>query len=100
MSDNNHYRWLEENFQTFLNGLNITNINNNIIASHGDRCYNYKDIWEKHNIPFNHGVALYLLTYIYPYGNEVRYTKTGFIKPYKWVINNYSRFKRYLPDTN
>ena len=95
----NHYDWLEENFATFLNNLGIKNTDwyMGLISAHGDKCYTFKELWASHNIPFNHGVAIYLLSHMRPYSNETRETDHGFVYVDKWVVDNYDRFKQYLP---
>lgn len=96
-----HYTWLEKNLATFLSNVH-TKISkdyyNNLIVSHGDKCYSYRSIWEKHNIPFTHGVALYILTYIEPWDTQVRGTSKGWVDPFQWVIDNYEHYKPFLPD--
>jgi hypothetical protein len=72
-------------------------INAGIIVAHGDKCYSYQDIWDKYGIPFEHGVAVYLLTYMRPWGLESRDTEDGWKPPHEWVIENYDRFKEFLP---
>lgn len=32
-------------------------------TAHGDKCEQYKEIWEENNIPFERGAALYMLTF-------------------------------------
>ena len=92
-----HYDWLEEHFPDFAEkaGSGI-GWRGNVIAAHGDKVYQYKDIWAAANIPFAHGAAIYLLTYIHPFTNEVRDTTKGFIPPQQWVIDNYNHFKQFL----
>lgn len=90
-----HYDWLAENLQDFYKKLNIDSGNRSIIA-HGDKCYGYRDKWNEANIPFPHGVAIYLLTYEKPFDKESRNTKNGWVDPWKWVIDNYKRFKPLL----
>lgn len=95
-----HYTWLEVNFPTVLKNLGLDEhikYVNSIISADGDKCYCYQHKWKLNNIPFSHGVALYLLTNIPPYDAEVRQTKNGWISPDNWVINNYDKFKQYLP---
>ena len=91
-----HYYWLEQNLQTFFSRLGIKE-ENGIISAHGDKCYSYQDKWEKAGIPFPHGVAIYLLSYLRPYDTEVRETKNGWVKVEDWVIVNYPKFKPHLP---
>jgi hypothetical protein len=95
----NHYEWLEENFPNFLSKLGLEEqikYSNAIITADGDKCYGYKFVWENNGIPFVHGCAIYLISKIYPYSEEVRETKNGFVAPSVWVINNYERFKGCL----
>ena len=86
-----YYDWLEEHFYDFLQNIGIMpKWWINIIKTHGNEGYQYKDFWDKANIPFPHAMALYLLTYIPPYTNE------DFADSYIWVINNYPKFKNLL----
>jgi hypothetical protein len=67
------------------------------ISAHGDKCYGYQARWEKAGIPFEHGVALYLLTYQHPYCDQVRQTKDdGFVSPAEWVESKYPEFKAFF----
>lgn len=94
----NHYDWLDKYLPPFLNKLNI-DFNTRcpgIISAHADKCYTYRSKWENTGIPFPHGVAVYLLTYLNPYANTVRETNQGWIPPEKWVIDNYPKFKNLL----
>jgi hypothetical protein len=72
-------------------------VNAGIIVAHSDQCYSYQAIWEDSGVAFEHGVALYLLTYMKPWCDEVRQTDNGWIKPYEWVLDNYDRLKEFLP---
>ena len=96
-----HYNWLDENFQKFFDNINVNKeeqeLNCGIISAHGDKCYSYRDRWKINGIPFEHGVALYLLTYINPWSNEVRMEPGWWVDPWRWVIDNYKLFKKYLP---
>ena len=90
----NHYHWLEVNLLDFFRKLPELKtqvdsgwLNEGIISAHGDKCYSYRDTWAKAGIPFEHGVAIYLLTYMKPWCNEAD----------NWVVDNYSRFKDLLP---
>jgi len=95
----NHYTWLDSHFPEFLKklGIDFNTKCPGIISAHGDKCNGYFSRWESAGIPFPHGVALYLLTYLRPYEDEVRETDKGWVDPCKWVIENYSRFKELLP---
>lgn len=95
----NHYKWLQENFPKFLIKLGINpKYYKGMITSDGDKCYSYVDSEERFNIPFNHFVALYLLSKISPYSDEVRQTVNGWVDPFKWIPENYNRFKGYLEE--
>lgn len=57
-----------------------------IVIAHGDKCEGYKYEWSDLDIPFFHGVLLYLLTY----------TKIMDMPKHEsseWVVKNYERFK-------
>lgn len=93
-----HYDYLDRTFPSFLKklGINFEDRCPGIIVSHGDKCYAYEGKWEENNISFEHGVSLYLLTYLRPWSEEVRETKNGWVDPSDWVINNYEKFKDLL----
>lgn len=96
----NHYEWLDENFSKFLENLGHEEqweTCPGIITAHGDKCYGYRRNWENAGIPFAHGVAIYLLSYLRPWDIETMETEHGWVDVCKWVVNNYERFKPYLP---
>jgi len=88
MEITNHYKWLDENFLKFLKKLNIKNPEYYIgmIVAHGDKCYSYRYQWEEKGIPFEKGVAIYLVSYISPFSKTVRETQHGWVNPCDWVI--------------
>lgn len=93
-----HYDWLEKHFKAFALAVGVGWAwADGIISAHGDKCYNYRGIWQEAGIPFSHGVAIYLLTYLNPFAKEVRETKDGWVAPADWVVRNYGRFKEHLP---
>lgn len=93
-----HYDWLNENLKEFFDGVGINiDYHKGVIVAHGDKCYGYKHAWEQAGIPFEHGVAIYLLTYFNPFADEVRQTDDGWVDVKQWVIDNYPKFKRFLP---
>lgn len=96
----NHYTWLEQNLFPFLRKLGVSedviSWNQGIISSHGDKCYGYRNYWKEKGVPFHHGVALYLLTYIHPWSEKVRATPAGWVDPWRWVIDNYQRYEMAL----
>lgn len=94
----NHYDLLEMFLPNFFELIPINwNHNSGIIVAHGDKCYQYECEWAEHGIPFSHGVAIYLVSHCAPFSSEVRRTENGWVKPSKWVIDNYQRFKMFLP---
>lgn len=94
----NHYDWLDKNLATFLHNVGVdSEYSKTLPSAHGDKCYSYRIFWESHNIHFFHGVALYLLTYCYPFSKECRETDKGWVSPVDWVIMNKDRFLPYLP---
>lgn len=92
-----HYDYLEKHFETFLQVLGNTTGHKGMIVAHGDKCYCYEDKWKKGGLHFYHGVAIYLLTYLRPWGHEVRETSKGWVDPGDWVLKNKDRFLPYLP---
>ena len=94
-----HYHWLEENLPVFLERLNIdfNSICPGIISAHGDKGYSYRNVWNKHGIPFEHGMAIYLLSYLSPFSETVRDTKTGWVVPCLWVLEKHSELAHLLP---
>lgn len=103
--ESNHYSYLERYLPRFLNTVAEVfgaetcawRHNRNIISSHGDKCFQYRRKWERMGISFVHGSALYLLTHCYPFCLECRSTPEGWVSPEDWVIDNYWKFKAYLP---
>lgn len=98
-----HYKFLDKHLPAFFAslGLDMNRGNAGIVSAHGDKVRQYKDSWEEKGIPFEHGSAIYLLTYVSPYSKESRQTDNGWVSPEKWVIDNYSsghNFKKYLPE--
>jgi len=81
-----HYNWLNKWFQTILENIEVPDpvFWMGLITAYGDKCYSYKSEWNKHGIPFPHGVALYLLTHIPPWEEQVRQTKDGWVSAEKW----------------
>lgn len=96
-----HYDWLDQNLMTFFKnvGVDINNPYNGtgIIAAHGDKCYGYRYKFEENSIPFCHGVAIYLLTYVNPYSKECRENKNSYVDLGQWIVDNYEKFRPYLP---
>jgi len=93
-----HYDWLEANLPEFASNLGIDPSRlTGCIVAHGDKCYSYRDGWAKAGIPFEHGVALYFLTYLNPWHSECHETPVGWVAPNLWVKENYSRFVKQLP---
>lgn len=97
----NHYKWLDKHLDSIwvsVFGKTLSEMwCTGIISAHGDKCYGYQMVWEDAGIPFVHGVAIYLLSYVAPFSAEVRNTDNGFVPVDKWVIDNYQRFLPHLP---
>jgi hypothetical protein len=59
------------------------------LTAHGDKCLQYKDLWEDNGVPFNHGAYVYLLSHMAAYSKNVRQTERGWVDPGQWVITYY-----------
>jgi len=98
MRKTNHYDYLDQNLPGFFEKVGIDwESNRGIIVCHGDKAYSYRCQWEAAGIHFYHGVALYLLSYCYPFDLEVRETEQGWVSPQDWVIQKYPQYQEYLP---
>lgn len=97
MRPSNHYDWLDRNLVRFfvLAGAHPGEAVG-MASAHGDKCYTYREGWRLAGISFEHGVAMYLLTYTQMYSSQVRQTARGWMPPYDWVILNYDGFKERL----
>jgi hypothetical protein len=94
----NHYEYLDKHLPKFFESVGVSFENNaGIITAHGDKCYSYRGKWSDAGIPFEHGVAIYLLTYVRPFSQECRETENGWKDPCEWVIENYEKFSLLLP---
>lgn len=92
-----HYDWLHENLDAFTKSLGLPYEYGGYISAHGDKCYSYERRWKDAGIHFFHGAAIFLISYIRPYSEEVRETKNGWVPVETWVVENYERFKPHLP---
>lgn len=98
--DLSHYVWLNQNAPAFFAALGLpADKYMGLISAHGDKCYSYNDQWIDAGIPFEHGVAIYLLTYIAPWSKTARPdpSENKYINPGQWVISHYPVFKHLLP---
>ena len=94
----NHYDWLEEHLKEFFENVGVEiDYHSGLITAHGDKCYGYEHIWTENEIPFRYGVAIYLLSYMKPFSDEVRDTENEWVYPDIWVITNYLRFLPFFP---
>ncbi len=59
-----------------------------MVTAHGDKCYSYKSTWARHDIDFQRGALLFLLSYTTELGDCPKYESE------QWVINTYHH---YLP---
>ena len=100
----NHYTWLDKHFLPFLKSINVQKpeLYAGFIVAHGDKIEGYKGTLFASNIPFCHGCAMYLLTYIQPYSKQVRSINCGegWVAPIDWVIREYPKFKQFLPEVD
>ena len=90
------YEKLNKDFQIFLKNIgkeNQVSYAESIIICDSDKCMQYREIWEKHGIPFDHGVMIYLITKMKPYCEEARKT----ISASDFVIKYYEQFKVFIP---
>lgn len=58
-----------------------------IVSAHGDKAYGYKDQWKKADVPFKHGVLIFLLSYTSELGDRPKHESS------EWVIENYPKYK-------
>lgn len=95
---NNHYTWLQRNFITFLERLGFEDARwcDGLIVAHGDKGYQYKDRWAAEGVPFNQGMAIYLLTYLLPWSYSVRETNEGWVDPCEWVVKHYRQYQHHF----
>jgi len=96
----NHYKYLERVLPKFFEDCEVRGgweCNAGIIAAHGDKGYGYKDTWIEFGIEFPKAMAVYLLSYTSPYGEETRETEDGWVDVRYWVVDNYHRFDHLLP---
>jgi hypothetical protein len=100
---NSHYEYLKKHLPAFFDAVGVRGgweMNQGVIIAHGDKCYAYREFWERGGLHFYHGVSIYLLTYCHPFADEVRETKqsdNGWIDPKWWVLRSKDRFLRFLP---
>lgn len=93
-----HYNYLDKHFHKFAKevGADIDWADGMVVA-HGDKGYSYEGEWEENGISFNHGMMIFLLSYLKPFSKTVRETEKGWVAPCQWVIDNYKNFEKYLP---
>lgn len=94
-----HYDYLDKHWHNFAKtvGGNIAWADG-IVSAHGDKGYSYQSDWEDVGISFNHGMMIFLLSYVKPFSKTVRSTDNGWVDPCQWVIDNYEKFKTYMPE--
>jgi hypothetical protein len=83
-----HYTFIEKYGEQFSKEIGVPNIAD-MLSSHGDKAYGYRDAWKKARIPFAKGVMIFLLSYIDPYSSSVRDTVEGWVDIDEWVIKMY-----------
>lgn len=97
-----YYDYLNERLPTFFEKVGVNwDTCAGIVSAHGDKGYGYQYKWEEAGIAFEHGMCVYLLTHVFPYGNEVREQQNQeWIAPGDWVVDNFHRFKDALEETD
>lgn len=68
-----------------------------LVTAHGDKCYSVESVFKLNGLTFSQGAAIYILTHVYPFSDEVRDTENGWVDPFEWIIRNKDRFLKYLP---
>jgi hypothetical protein len=101
----NHYEYMDIHLPKFFEDTKVNGgweWNAGIISAHGDKFYGYQSKWEDAGIHFHHGCMIMMLTYCNPYGKETRdnVKDVRWVDPSQWVIDNYNRFKKFLPPLN
>ena len=90
----NHYDFADRVLPTLLEELNLNpDFGRGFSSAHGDKYYSLQDSIEAAGYTFNEGIIVALLSYISPYSTEVRDTSSGWVDPYKWILDNLERFK-------
>lgn len=95
-----HLKYLNKHLKTFLDRLDLDlseEAVKTLIRGHGTEGSVVRMTWEKMNIPYAQGMAIYMLTHISPFNKESRETTQGWIDPFRWVSENFDRFKDLLP---
>jgi hypothetical protein len=88
-----HYDWLDKYLAKFFDLCEVPPEESIGMASaHGDKCFQYRDYWQQLGIKFEHGVAIYLLTYTSKFASHVRETRNGWVAPREWVVANRETF--------
>lgn len=96
-----HYKWLDVHLPTFFKKVGLDPAScSGLITANGDKCYSKEGFFIANGIHFYHGVAIYLLTSMNPFANEVRQTEQGWVDPFQWIIDNKDRFIPLLPEVN
>jgi hypothetical protein len=97
MEINSHYDWLEKYLPSIFKSLGIEwNLYCGIIVADGDKCYGYADLFKRNGIPFEHGVAMYMLSKTSKYPNQCRETSSGWVPVQEWIIKTYPSLKQYF----
>lgn len=91
----NHYKWLDKHLNTFWIAVFGQTLEEygfaGVVGAHGDKGSQYKDEWLEQQIPFPHGMALYMLTYTDKM-DRPKYESA------EWVIDNYKWYVDLLPE--
>jgi hypothetical protein len=95
------YAWLEDAMPKILFNLGkppeVWLYASNSARLYAHICHDFRFPWENNDIPFNHGIALFLLSFFEPWLSNSHDAETGEYDPQMWVLANYNRFKEYFP---
>ena len=95
----NHYQFIDKYGGIFSKRLGLRYSISNLSSAHGDKAYCYRSKWTENGIPFNHGVCIFLMSYMREYDDvEVGNTPNGYIPVVDWVIKKYKEIQSIFDD--
>lgn len=101
-----YYDWLRQHLVDFLQSLKVPGsepggyVGLGLIGAHGDKMRCYNRIWARGGLHPFHGAAIFLLSYVRPYKQEVwadDANRTLIKDVDEWVLENAGRFLPHLP---
>lgn len=81
------YNQIEQNGvgDVFSSTLGLRDNVADMLCAHGDKCYQYREVGEKHGVEFYQLVMVYLLSHDLPYSKTVRDTPNGWVGLPEWL---------------